>query len=290
MSIRFANWGLLAAYLAVCRTSSLSGAARSLGSRNPTVRRQIETLEALLGTALFTRSVNGLAPVAGHHALMAEAEAMEAAAMAFARIASGTADEVAGTVRITCSQVYGVEILPPILADLRTAWPNLEIELMLSNAVDNLLRRDADIAVRLICPEQAALVARKVAPMRLGYFVAPGPLAERVRDMDFASLGATGLLIGQDRLDSIANGLQQLGFPLPSHTAFRTDDDLAQLAAIRSGLGVGICQVSIGESCGLVRLFSDLTPSFDAWVVMHEDQKRLARARVVFDALVEALS
>jgi DNA-binding transcriptional LysR family regulator len=162
--------------------------------------------------------------------------------------------------------------------------------LTLSNAVDNLLRRDADIAVRLIRPEQAALVARKVAPMKLGYFVAPGALAERVRGMDFATLGSSGLLIGQDRLESIANGLRQLGLPPPSRTAFRTDDDLAQLAAIRSGVGVGICQVSIGENSGLVRLFSDLTPTLGAWVVMHEHQKRLARTRVVFDALVEALS
>lgn len=254
----------------------------------PTVRRQIEALETLVGTTLFSRSAAGLVPLAGHHSLMAEAEAMESAALAFARMASSAADDVSGTVRITCSHVYGVEILPPILAELQAAWRELEIELALTNDIANLLRRDADIAVRLARPEQAALIARKVSPMRLGFFAAP-QLAERVRGMDFAALSATGLMIGQDRLDTIAAGLRQLGLTPPARTVFRSDDDLAQLAAIRSGIGVGICQIAIGQKSGLVRVLVDLAPTFDAWVVMHEDQKRLARVRVVFDALVKAL-
>ncbi|WP_216842442.1 LysR family transcriptional regulator [Tabrizicola piscis] len=288
MNIRSSNWELFAAYLAVCRTSSLSAAARSLGLSQPTVRRQIEALEALVGTTLFTRSAAGLVPLEGHLSLMAEAEAMESAALAFARLASSSADDVSGTVRISCSNVYGVEILPPILAELQATWPKLEIELALTNDIANLLRRDADIAVRLARPEQAALVARKVSPMRLGFFAAP-QLAERVRGMDFAALSATGLMISQDRLDTIAAGLRQLGLKPPTRTVFRSDDDLAQLAAIRSGIGVGICQIAIGQKSGLVRILEDLAPTFDAWVVMHEDQKRLARARVVFDALVKAL-
>jgi DNA-binding transcriptional LysR family regulator len=219
MSIRSSNWELFAAYLAVCRTSSLSAAARSLGLSQPTVRRQIEALEAVVGTALFTRSAAGLDPLPGHQALMAEAEA---------------------------------------------------------------------IAVRLMRPEQAALVARKVSPMRLGFFATPD-LAERVRGMDFEALSATGLMIGQDRLGTIAAGLRNFGLTPPARTVFRSDDDLAQLAAIRSGIGVGICQIAIGQRSGLVRVLEGIAPTFDAWVVMHEDQKRLARARVVFDALVAAL-
>lgn len=289
MKLAAGNWELFAAYLAVCRTSSLSAAARQLGLSQPTVRRQIEALEALIGATLFTRSATGLIPVAGHSALMAQAEAMEAAAQAFARLASAAADTVAGAVRLSCSRVYGVEILPPILAALMARWPALEIELVLTNDVSNLLRRDADIAVRLTPPQQEALVARKVAPMRVGLFAAPS-LAKRLEGLDFPALAATGLMIGQDRSETLAAGLRQHGLVPPQRTVFRSDDDLAQLGAIRAGIGFGICQVVIGERAGLVRLLPDVTPTVGAWVVMHEDQSRLARTRTVFDALVADLT
>ncbi len=289
MNLSPANWELFAAYLAVCRCNSLSAAARQLGLSQPTVRRQIEALESLVGAALFTRSPSGLTPIAGHSALMAQAQSMEAAAMAFARLASGAADDVAGSVRLSCSRVYGVEILPPILADLHQHWPALEVELVPTNDVSNLLRRDADIAVRLTPPRQEALIARKVAPMRVGFYAAPS-LAARLDGMDYTALAATGLMIGQDRDDSLSTGLRQLGLAPPQRTVFRCDDDLAQLAAIRHGIGFGICQVVIGDRSGLVRLLPNLTPTYDAWVLMHEDQRRLARTRTVFDALVAGLA
>lgn len=289
MKLAAANWELFAAYLAVCRTSSLSAAARQLGLSQPTVRRQIEALETLIGATLFTRSATGLIPVAGHAALMAQAQAMESAAQTFARLASTAADSVAGAVRISCSRVYGVEILPPILADLSAKWPDLELELLLTNDVSNLLRRDADIAVRLTPPQQEALIARKVAPMRVGLFSAPS-LSKRLRTLDFPALAATGLMISQDRDETLAAGLRQLGLTPPTRTILRSDDDLAQLAAIRAGIGFGICQVVIGERERLVRLLPEITPTYPAWVVMHEDQSRLARTRTVFDALVASLT
>lgn len=289
MKLTAGNWELFAAYLAVCRTNSLSAAARQLGLSQPTVRRQIEALESLVGATLFTRSATGLLPIAGHDTLVAQAQAMESAAMAFARLAATAASEVAGSVRLSCSRVYGVEILPRILADLLQRYPALSVELVLTNDVSNLLRRDADIAVRLTPPQQEALVARKVAPMQLGLFVAPG-LAPRLQGMAFDELAETGLMIGQDRDGTLATGLRQLGLTPPTRTVFRSDDDLAQLAVIRAGVGFGICQVVIGEGSGLVRLLPDLTPTYQAWVVMHEDQSRLARTRTVFDALVAALA
>ena len=168
-------------------------------------------------------------------------------------------------------------------------WPALEIELVLTNDVSNLLRRDADIAVRLTPPQQEALVARKVAPMRVGLFAAPS-LAKRLEGLDFPTLAATGLMIGRDRSETLADGLRQHGLVPPQRTVFRSDDDLAQLAAIRAGIGFGICQVVIGERAGLVRLLPDVTPAVGAWVAMHEDQSRLARTRTVFDALVADLT
>src|SRR5579864_1666778 len=124
--------------------------ARLLGLTQPTIGRQIEALEgALVGQALFTRSPSGLRPTEAALALRPHAEAMAAAAEALLRTASGAADEARGVVRVTTSQVMGAEVLPTILARFHEGHPEIAIELVLSDRQEDLLRRDADIAVRM---------------------------------------------------------------------------------------------------------------------------------------------
>src|SRR5688500_8024889 len=117
MSIE-SDWEHQRAFLAVLREGSLSGAARVLDVAQPTVRRRIEDLESTLGTALFTRSPGGLQPTEIALALAHHAETMALAADAFIRSASAGAREIAGTVRITASEVVAVEVLPANLAAL----------------------------------------------------------------------------------------------------------------------------------------------------------------------------
>jgi DNA-binding transcriptional LysR family regulator len=217
---------------------------------------------------------------------MARARAMDSAAQTFAHPASAAAETVAGAVRVSCSRVYGIEILPPLLQGPLQRHPGLEIKVVPTNSVSNLPRRDADIAIRRSPPRQEALIARKVAPIRVGRFAAPS-IARHVAGFDFPKLAATGLMIGQDDDETLAAGLCQLGLARPTHSVLRSDDDLAQLAAIRAGIGFGICQVVIGKGSGRVRLLPDITPTCLAWVVMHEDQRRLAHTRTTYDALVE---
>jgi DNA-binding transcriptional LysR family regulator len=288
MSIASLDWDLVATYLAVCRTGSLSGAARARGLSHPTVRAQVERIEALVGSALFLRTPAGLVPVEGSAALVAEAEAMEIAAAAFRRRASAPASEVSGTVRIAASGVVGVELLPPVLAALRRDWPDLRLELVLSNRLEVLSRREADVAVRLARPTQGALVARRVAPVALGFFAAPARAAD-LAGLSWEAACAAGVLIGQDRLDTIAAALRALGRAVPGRLALATDDDLAQLAAIRAGVGAGVAQVRIAARDGLVRLWPEIAFALEAFVVMPEDLRRVARVRTVFDALVAAL-
>src|ERR1035441_5990494 len=132
------SWDLLGAFLAVMRTGSLSGASRMLGVAQPTVRRQIEKLEEVLGAVLFTRSQTGLTPTETAATTLPYAESMASVAEALVRSASAASGAEQGTVRVTCSEVVGVEVLPPILADLRRAHPQLQIELSLSNANQDL--------------------------------------------------------------------------------------------------------------------------------------------------------
>jgi DNA-binding transcriptional LysR family regulator len=288
MNLAPTDWTLVAAFLAVCRTGSLSAAARRLHLSQPTVRRHVEELEGRLGAALFTRGPAGLQPTPTADLLVPHAEAMEAAAGAFARTAAGDAGQVRGPVRLTCSEVHGTEVLPRLLAPLLAACPGLVIELVPSNATQNLLRRDADLALRFAEPAQDALLARKVAPVPLGLFAAPALVERHGLPQDYGDFARRWPAVWDDRRDLLARGYAALGLVPPANIVLRTDSDLAQLAAIRAGVGAGIAQVQLAQ--GLVRLLPDLAPAMPAWVVMHEDLRRVARVRAVFDHLVQALA
>src|SRR5260221_4046412 len=152
------SWDLYRTFLAVLQEGSLSGAARALGLTQPTVARHIDALEQAVGFELFVRSQRGLAATEAALELKPYAEALASTAAAMLRAASGQGGAIRGTVRVSASEIVGAEILPPILTSLREQHPELEIELALSNAVENLLRRDADIALRMVEPVHEALV------------------------------------------------------------------------------------------------------------------------------------
>lgn len=245
MSDREANWDLYRSFLAVLQEGSLSAAARALGLTQPTLGRHIEALEQSLGFELFTRSRHGLAPTEAAEELRPYAESLAAGAAALRRIASGRAGELRGSVRVTASEVVGVEVLPPILAALRREHPQLVIELVLSNSLQDLLRRDADIAVRMVAPSQEALLARRIGTIELGLHARRDYLERCGTPASLAELGQHAL-IGYDRetaaIRRLSRGVE--GFRR-AHFAFRADSDLAQLAAIRAGYGIGICQVPL---------------------------------------------
>jgi len=156
------DWHLFKAFLAVAREGSLSSAARILGTTQPTMGRQVAALESALGVKLFTRSLDGLAPTEAGTRLIPSAEVMAAAVAAALRSASGDIEEERGTVRITASEVIGGEVLPPFLAAFQSRNPRISVELALSNRNEDLLRGDADIAVRMARPTQGALVAKRI--------------------------------------------------------------------------------------------------------------------------------
>jgi DNA-binding transcriptional LysR family regulator len=285
------GWELYRTFLGVLESGSLSGAARALGIAQPTVGRHVEALEAALGCALFTRSPQGLRPTEAALALRPHAHALRSNAAALLRTAASHGAGVRGTVRITASEVVGVEVLPPVLTALRRRHPELVVELVVSNALADLLNSDADIAVRMTRPTQEALVARRVGAVELGLFARRSYLAQFGTPADWDDL-AGHALIGFDRetafirsLKSKAIGLQRRAF------ALRSDSDLAQLAALRAGFGIGVCQVPVARADR--RLARVLPEAFaielDTWIAMHEDLRDNARCKAVFDALADGL-
>jgi DNA-binding transcriptional LysR family regulator len=286
------SWDLLGAFRAVMRTGSLSGAARALGVAQPTVRRQIETLEEGLGVVLFTRSQTGLVATEMATAALPYAESMAGVAEALVRSVSAPADAEHGTVRVTCSEVVGVEVLPSILAELQRAHPKLQIELSLTNSNEDLLRREADVAVRMAQPTQSALVAKRVGNVKLGAFASEAYLADHALPRTPAELMRGHAIIGKDRDNTVLAALAAAGLPLKRKDfALRTDSDAAYIAAIRAGVGVGMCQVPLAAGPPpLRRILPKLALELPVWVVTHEDLRSSRRVSLVFEHLVAALT
>ncbi len=284
------GWELYRSFLAVFRERSLSAAARALGLTQPTIGRHIDALEAALGVALFTRSQAGLLATPGAAALVPFAEAMASAASALRRVASGEAQEERGAVRVAASEMIGTEVLPSVLAAFRERYPRIDIELTISNRSEDLLRRDADVAVRMVKPTQSALVARKLGTVHLGLHAHPRYLKAHGTPQSLAGLNQHPL-IGFDKSPSVRR-LPGLGAPLTREMfQFRCDSDIGQYAALRAGFGIGVCQLALGKRDGLIPV---LPGAFDfalgVWVVMHQDLKSSRRMRLMYDHLAAHLT
>lgn len=285
------DWELYRSFLGVLEQGSLSAAARALGVAQPTIGRHVHALEQALGVALFTRSQSGLLPTDAALELRGHAETMRSAAAALRRTADGHGAGIRGTVRLSASEVVGAEILPSILAALRRAHPELRIELVLSNRVQDLLKREADIAVRMTAPKQGALIARRVGSVALGLHAHRDYLALHGTPKTLADL-ARHALIGFDEETPFLRAARK-ALPIWNREAFalRSNSDLAQLALIRAGCGIGVCQVEVARRDeALVRVLPrQMAIGLDTWITMHEDLRHNPRCRVVFDALVAGL-
>lgn len=223
-------------------------------------------------------------------ALKPFAEILSSTTAALLRTAADDAGRVSGTVRISASEVIGVEVLPPILARLQDDYPDLQIELSTTDLVEDILNREADIAVRMAEPSQEALVVRRIGQLPLGLFAHRRYLDRHGTPENFdQALGHR--LIGFDRQQAYIRAMAKR-YPMLDDIrfTFRTDSNLAQLAAIRRGGGIGLCQVGLVEDDpDMVRLLPDFEMSLGTWVAMHEDMRTSPRCRVTFDALVEGL-
>ena len=292
MTRRVPNWDELRTFVEVARDGSLSGAARRLGLTQPTVGRHIDALEAALGSTLFTRSPRGLTPTPAALALGPHAEAMAAAAAALGRAASGEAAADRGAVRVTASDVVGCEVLPPILATFHAEHPSIAIELALTNRNEDLARRDADIAVRMVRPTQSGLVARRIGSSRIKLYAHRDYLARFGEPRSLADL-ASHCVIGFDRDSRTFRGAGDFAQRLTREDfGFRCDNDLAQLAALRAGAGIGGCQENIARRTPeLVAVLPNaLQYALEVWLVMHEGLKATRRVRLLFDHLAMGLT
>lgn len=285
------DWGLIRSFLAALDHGSLLAAARALGSTQPTLGRHIAELESQLGTVLFERTGRGLLPTQAALRLAHSARAMEQAAHHMARSVSRGDEGVSGTVRITASQPVACFVLPPVLARMRRALPEVQVELVASNQVSNLLRREADIALRMVQPQQSSLVAKRIAKVTLGTYAHRDYLRRRGTPREPADLLAHDL-VGHDQDEAMLRGFAAAGLPVGREAfAFRTDDLIAYWEAVRAGLGVGFVADYLARlDTRLVPLLPGLRIApLPIWLTVHREIRTSRRIRAVYDFLAAAV-
>jgi len=290
MSISRIDWRLWTTFLAVMNNQSLSGAARYLSMTQPTIGRHIDMLEMALGAALFTRSKAGLSPTDLARTLLPNVRLMASTAAALKRQAANAVNKIPGIVRITASQIVGTELLPNTLHEFRQLNSQIQVEINITNELLNLPQRSADIAIRMTRPTQEKLVAKKIRDAHLGLYASFDYVERRGVPKDIEALFEHDL-IGYDQDQHRLAGLK-LGNRafMPRDFSIRCDNDVAQLAALRAGLGIGLCHAKIAKRDGLKSILtSEVSAILPVWLVMHEDLKSDPNVRTVFDHLAKTI-
>jgi DNA-binding transcriptional LysR family regulator len=285
------DWDLIRSFLAALEHGSLLGAARVLQTSQPTLGRRIATLEAQLGTPLFERTGRGLRPTPTALVLAESARQMEQAAHQFSHGLARAQSGLAGTVRISASTTVASYVLPQVLAQIRQALPEIQVELVSSNAVSNLLRREADIALRMVAPEQASLVARRVGQVTLGAYAHADYLARCGEPQQPEQL-LQHTMLGHDRDDSIVRGFQSFGIAVSAADfGVRCDDFMAYWQMLRAGMGIGFVADYVARTDPQVRVVLPQLqiPALPMWLVVHREIRGNPRIRAVYDMLAEAL-
>ena len=285
------DWSLLQSFAAVAATGSLSAAARKLGNSQPTLSRHIATLELQAETRLFERSRGGLELTEAGAELYDYALRMADAAEDLRLATEGRSQTLTGTVRLTASAIMATYVLPDILTALRREEPEIDIELVASDRTENLLQREADIAVRMYRPTQVDVITRKITDLKSGVFATPGYLAARGIPETIGDLQSHDI-VGYDRNDLIIRGLEAAGMKVRrGFFPFRSDNQVVCWQMVVAGYGIGFVLKAVGlsEPAVVPILEKADIPKLPVWLTAHRELKVSRRVRRVYDFLADRL-
>ena len=285
------DWNQLKAFLHTAQTGSLSAAARKLDLTQPTLSRQVAAIEQQMGVTLFERVGKAMVLTPTGLDLLEHARAMGAAAEALGLAASGRSQAVGGVVSVSATDAVATYLLPPILQHLRAKEPGIAVEVISSNALSDLLRREADIAIRHVQPEQPDLIARLVREAKAFFYASEDWVKNHGHPRTYKDTVALPF-VGSDRNGQYLAYLSQLGLDLrEDNFSCYADNTVAYWALVRQGMGIGVTMEEIArETPGVVRVLDEVAPVlFPIWLVSHRELRTSRRIRVVFEALVEGL-
>lgn len=285
------DWSQVRAFLATAEEGSLSAAARALGQTQPTLSRQVTALETQLGVTLFERGPRTMILTESGREMLVHARAMRDSAMKLSFIASGQSEEISGEVSITSTDLFAVHTMPPILRTLREAHPSLRIHVLTSNQLQDLTRRDADIAIRHTRPEQTELIGKQVGTIDAYLYAHKSYLDRKGRPETPADLAELDF-IGFEAASVVLPVLSSMGLPVSeANLPITTTSGPLYLELVKSGLGISILTRDAVKAVeGMEKVFSDAEPiEVPVWLVTHRELRTSRKIRVVFDAIAEGL-
>lgn len=284
------NWQAWAYFIATAEMGSLSRAAEKLGISQSTLSRQLVGLEKALGDSLFNRSTQGVDLTEFGLLLLEEATTMQQSAQRLHRIANGERNEVSGSIRVSVNQIIAQYYLPNILSDFMDRYPNIHVQIEVTNQATNIDKRDADVAVRMFKPLQNDLVSRHLFDIPLGFFASPSYLQSITAPKNLQELFQLRVL-GYDRDTQIEQGGRQLGYELNNEEFhFRCDYMPLQIELARNDGGIVITHQTLAESLGLCELTIQTTlPTMPVYLVCHRDVQHNKKIRVMMDFLADKL-
>ncbi|WP_342078009.1 LysR family transcriptional regulator [Yoonia sp. SS1-5] len=286
------DWNRMRAFLASAEAGSLSAGAKSIGSTQPTLSRQIAALEEELDVMLFERVGRGLQLTLAGQTMLTHVREMGAAADKVALAAIGQSTTIEGAVRITAINLLSVTYLPAALAKIRAAAPRLRIDVIATNDIRDLMRREADIAIRHVRPDQPDLVARLLREAQASLYASEGyvqahGLPQTPADLanhDFVAFGDPTELLGY---------LTDLGLPITlDNLMIGSEDGLVAWEMARAGLGICIMDQAVAKHYpGMVRILPDMPPvTYPVWLTTHREIHTSPRIRLVFDILADVFA
>lgn len=286
------DWNQMRALLATADTGSFSKAAQALQVTQPTVGRQVAALEESLGVALLERVGNRMELTSAGRDIVAHARAMKAAALQIAVTAEQQSETLEGTVRITASQAVSAYLLPPVVQQLRATYPSIRLDVVVSNALQDLRRRDADIAIRNVRPADPSLRAVKLGDAWARFYASRTHIEQRCDDEGVVSSDRLEIFAFDDSSVMI-DGLRGLGLTLTdANFPLVVPDHLVQWQMARDGLGICVMMEQVGDAdpdVERVDVGVEAAVPVPLWLVAHRELLTSRRMRVVFDALREAL-
>ncbi len=289
---KIVNWNLLQTFAIVAETGSLAQAARVLNSSQPTMSRHINVLQEEAGVMLFERTANGLALTETGKMLTSHVNKMLSESANFIRNAKLHSENPSGTVSITASLTYSEYVLPEVLTDFRRSEPTIDINLIASDELTNLLEREADIALRFVRPTQLDVIAKKVGDIEIGMFASKDYFVDKTAPAMPQDLFDHDIICMED-YDSIIKGFRDIGMEIArDFFSFKCNSSSVNWRMIQCGYGIGFCHLQRGLSdSNLVQLFPEYTlPTFPMYLVSHKELKTNKLVQTVFNYLSKTLS
>ena len=286
------DWNQVRAFLATAEHGSFSAAARALKTTQPTVGRQVASLEHSLGLALVERSATGLVLTRAGLALLEHVRTMGDAAARISLVAEGQSSALSGKVTVSATDLMSATQLPKLLAPLRKKAPGITLQILPSNDLSDLMRREADIAIRHVRPEHPELIARHMGDFRANLYAASSLLDECGRPAELDEIADVPMIGYADR-ERQMDPLVAMGLPIAADRLVATASSwIVNWEMVKAGFGASLLPEALCDAqLGVEKVYLAL-PSieFPVWLVTHRELKTSGHIRVVFDVLADGLS